>query len=89
MYLLGLAMSNLCVLVTAIPALHDISTGLDDTSFATAFYQVKQVSVLYVERSQLRKNTGILVHEMNGNTKPLENSTLSKRSLTVFEVFNI
>ena len=39
MYLLGLAMSNLCVLVTAIPALHDISTGLDDTSFATAFYQ--------------------------------------------------
>ena len=39
MYLLGLAMSNLCVLVTAIPALHDISSGLDDTSFATAFYQ--------------------------------------------------
>ena len=39
MYLLGLAMSNLCVLVTAIPALHDISTGLDDTSYATAFYQ--------------------------------------------------
>ena len=64
MYLLGLAMSNLCVLVTAIPALHDISTGLDDTSFATAFYQVKQVPLLYDERSQLRKNTRILVREM-------------------------
>ena len=39
MYLLGLAMSNLCVLITAIPALHDISVGLDSTSYYTAFYQ--------------------------------------------------
>ena len=68
MYLLGLAMSNLCVLVTAIPALHDISTGLDDTSFATAFYQVKQVSVYFMMRSQLRKNTRILVREMETKT---------------------
>ena len=68
MYLLGLAMSNLCVLVTAIPALHDISTGLDDTSFATAFYQVKKVSVYFMMRSQLRKNTRILVREMETKT---------------------
>ena len=39
MYLLGLAMSNLCVLVTAIPALHDISDGLNSNNYATAFYQ--------------------------------------------------
>ena len=39
MYLLGLAMSNLCVLVTAIPALQDISHGLKGKSYAVAFYQ--------------------------------------------------
>ena len=39
MYLLGLAMSNLCVLVTAIPALQDISHGLNGTTYAIAFYK--------------------------------------------------
>ena len=80
MYLLGLAMSNLCVLVTAIPALHDISTGLDDTSFATAFYQVKQVPLLYDKVSITEKHKD--TRAWNGNTKPWADgaSTLSKRS---------
>ena len=39
MYLLGLAMSNLCVLISAIPALYDISEGLDSNSYAISFYQ--------------------------------------------------
>ena len=72
MYLLGLAMSNLCVLVTAIPALHDISTGLDDTSFATAFYQVKKVSVLYDEVSITEKHKDKDTRAWNGNKKPLD-----------------
>ena len=38
-YLLGLAVSNLCVLVTAVPALFDISEGFEDGSYTTAFYQ--------------------------------------------------
>ena len=38
-YLLGLAISNLCVLVTAIPALFDISKGLEGGDYTTAFYQ--------------------------------------------------
>ena len=41
MYLLGLAISNLCVLVTAIPALHDNSGGLNSDTYATAFYQAQ------------------------------------------------
>ena len=38
-YLLGLAVSNLCVLITAIPALYDISEGFSSHNYATAFYQ--------------------------------------------------
>ena len=38
-YLLGLAVSNLCVLLTAIPGLYDISSGLEDGTYTTAFYQ--------------------------------------------------
>ena len=44
MYLLGLAISNLCVLVTAIPALHDNSGGLNSDTYATAFYQAQLLS---------------------------------------------
>ena len=42
-YLLGLAVSNLCALITAVPALFDISglsLGLDGSNYTTAFYQV-------------------------------------------------
>ena len=39
LYLLGLAASNLCVLVTAVPALYDISHGLTGGNYITAFYQ--------------------------------------------------
>ena len=39
LYLLGLAVSNLCVLITAVPALFDISQGLSGGSYITAFYQ--------------------------------------------------
>ena len=39
-YLLGLAVSNLCVLLTAVPALYDIAKGLGDSGdYTTAFYQ--------------------------------------------------
>ena len=38
-YLLGLAVSNLCVLITAVPALFDISSGLGGGHYATAFFQ--------------------------------------------------
>jgi len=39
-YLLGLAVSNLCVLVTALPALFDIAKGLGDSGdYTMAFYQ--------------------------------------------------
>jgi 7 transmembrane receptor (rhodopsin family) len=39
-YLLGLAVSNLCVLLTAVPALYDIAKGLGDRGdYTTAFYQ--------------------------------------------------
>jgi len=38
-YLLGLAVSNLCVLLSAVPALFDISVGLEDGYYSTAFYQ--------------------------------------------------
>lgn len=41
-YLLGLAVSNLCVLITAIPALMDIAGSMpDQRSFPAAFFQVK------------------------------------------------
>ena len=39
-YLLGLAVSNLCALITAVPALFDISSGLGGGNYTTAFYQV-------------------------------------------------
>ena len=39
-YLLGLAVSNLCALITAVPALFDISSGLGGGDYTTAFYQV-------------------------------------------------
>ena len=38
-YLLGLAVSNLLVLISALPGLYDISSGLKDGSYTTAFYQ--------------------------------------------------
>jgi hypothetical protein len=39
-YLLGLAVSNLCVLLTAVPALYDIAKGLGDSGdYTMAFYQ--------------------------------------------------
>ena len=38
-YLLGLAVSNLCVLLSAVPGLYDISAGLEDGSYTIAFYQ--------------------------------------------------
>jgi len=38
-YLLGLAVSNLCVLITALPALYDISSGLGGGHYTTAFFQ--------------------------------------------------
>ena len=38
-YLLGLAVSNLCVLLTAVPALYDISSGLGGGHYTTAFFQ--------------------------------------------------
>jgi len=38
-YLLGLAVSNLCVLITAVPALFDISAGLGGGHYTTAFFQ--------------------------------------------------
>ena len=38
-YLLGLAVSNLCVLMTAVPALFDISAGLGGGHYTTAFFQ--------------------------------------------------
>ena len=41
--LLGLALSNLCVLLTAIPALMDIAGDMDSReSYAIAFFQVGQ-----------------------------------------------
>ena len=39
LYLIGLAVSNLCVLINAVPALFDISQGFSGGSYATAFYQ--------------------------------------------------
>ena len=38
-YLLGLAVSNLCVLISAVPALFDISAGLGGGHYSTAFFQ--------------------------------------------------
>ena len=38
-YLLALAVSNLCVLISAIPALFDISEGFTGGDYTTAFYQ--------------------------------------------------
>ena len=38
-YLLGLALSNLCALITAVPALFDISAGLGNGQYPTAFFQ--------------------------------------------------
>lgn len=38
-YLLGLAVSNLCVLITAVPALFDISAGIGGGHYTTAFFQ--------------------------------------------------
>jgi len=35
-YLLGLAVSNLCVLLSALPGLYDISVGLEDGYYSTA-----------------------------------------------------
>ena len=52
-YLLGLAVSNLCALITAVPALFDISglsLGLDGSNYTTAFYQVPN-ECLQVTRS--------------------------------------
>ena len=37
-YLLGLAVSNLCVMISAVPALVDISEGLGGGEFLTAFF---------------------------------------------------
>ena len=37
-YLLGLAVSNLCVMISAVPALVDITAGLGGGDYATAFY---------------------------------------------------
>ena len=37
-YLLGLAVSNLCVMITAVPALFDISHGLGGGHYTTAFF---------------------------------------------------
>ena len=37
-YLLGLAVSNLCVMISAVPALVDISEGLGGGEFSTAFF---------------------------------------------------
>ena len=39
-YLLGLTVSNLCALVTAMPALFDISYGLGGGNYLIAFFQV-------------------------------------------------
>jgi hypothetical protein len=39
LYLIGLAISNLCVLITALPALYDISHGFTGGSYTTAIYQ--------------------------------------------------
>lgn len=38
-YLLGLAVSNLCVLIIAIPALMDIAGNINSQNFITAFFQ--------------------------------------------------
>ena len=38
-YLIGLSVSNLCVLITAVPALFDISQGFQGGSYTTAIYQ--------------------------------------------------
>ena len=38
-YLFGLAVSNLLVLLSAIPALFDISEGISGGDFYIAFYQ--------------------------------------------------
>jgi len=38
-YLLGLAVSNLCVLISALPALFDMSSGLGGGHYTTAFFQ--------------------------------------------------
>ena len=48
LYLLGLTVSNLCALLTAIPALLDISYGLGGGSYFTAFYQVIHTSSLWI-----------------------------------------
>ena len=45
-YLLGLAVSNLCALITAVPALFDISSGLGGGDYTTAFYQVTTSCIL-------------------------------------------
>ena len=51
-YLLGLALSNLCVLLTAIPALMDIAGDMDSrNSYAIAFFQVG--SEMQIERLDL------------------------------------
>ena len=47
-YLLGLAVSNLCALITAVPALFDISSGLGGGNYTTAFYQVT-VDILSID----------------------------------------
>ena len=51
-YLLGLALSNLCVLLTAIPALMDIAGDMDSRdSYAIAFFQVRSANKMscYIE----------------------------------------
>ena len=48
-YLLGLAVSNLCALITAVPALFDISSGLGGGNYTTAFYQVNTFLFFFLE----------------------------------------
>ena len=45
-YLLGLSASNLCFLITCVPAFIDVSYGLGDASYATFFYKVNSLSLV-------------------------------------------
>ena len=47
-YLLGLSASNLCVLITVAPPMIDVAHGLGDASYATIFYKVNSLSILYI-----------------------------------------
>ena len=62
-YLLGLALSNLCVLITAIPALMDIAGDMDSRdSYAIAFFQVGiQMTIIRgIQPRHFKKNYFVL-----------------------------